>query len=144
MDSHLSVIALGSNLGNRARYLQEARKEISRLPDCVILRESDILETEALEVVDQPPFLNQVLAIQIRLFPLELLDALQRIESKLGRVHRYDKGPREIDLDILLFDEMELDTARLTIPHPAIWTRPFVSELLNNIRIQIPDKKVFQ
>ena len=109
--------------------MHRAILEIQKIP-ARILAKSNILETKALDVVDQPDFLNCIVEIETNLEPLELLDSLQLIESKLGRIKRYDKGPREIDLDILTYDELVIANERLTLPHHSIETRPFIKEIL--------------
>ncbi|MBP7282034.1 MAG: 2-amino-4-hydroxy-6-hydroxymethyldihydropteridine diphosphokinase [Leptospiraceae bacterium] len=129
MNIHKSLISIGSNLGDRLQYIERAILEIQKIP-ARILAKSNILETKALDVVDQPDFLNCIVEIETNLEPLELLDSLQLIESKLGRIKRYDKGPREIDLDILTYDELVIANERLTLPHHSIETRPFIKEIL--------------
>lgn len=106
--------------------------EVESIPSKIISK-SRILETKALEITDQPDFLNCILLIETNLSPLALLDQLQLIESKLGRIKRYDKGPREIDLDILTYDELVIANDRLTLPHHSIETRPFIKELMNEL-----------
>ncbi|MBK6606278.1 MAG: 2-amino-4-hydroxy-6-hydroxymethyldihydropteridine diphosphokinase [Leptospiraceae bacterium] len=132
LNSHKSLISIGSNLGDRLQYIQQSIREIESIPTKIIAK-SRILETKALEITDQPDFLNCILLIETNLSPLALLDQLQLIESKLGRIKRYDKGPREIDLDILTYDELVITNERLTLPHHSIETRPFIKELMNEL-----------
>ena len=132
LNSHKSLISIGSNLGDRLQYIQQSIREIESIPTKIIAK-SRILETKALEITDQPDFLNCILLIETNLSPLALLDQLQLIESKLGRIKRYDKGPREIDLDILTYDELVITNERLTLPHHSIETRPFIKELMADI-----------
>ncbi len=129
METHKSLISIGSNLGNRLQYIESAILEIEKIP-IRILAKSSILETKALDVIDQPNFLNCIVEVETNLEPLELLGVLQLIESKLGRIKRYDKGPREIDLDILTYDELVITNERLTLPHHSIESRPFIKEIL--------------
>src|SRR5687767_731862 len=99
----LAYLGLGSNVGERTANLGEAARRVSILSGCQLLRLSDLYETEPVGVADQPWFLNAVLAIETELEPGELLSALKRIETDLGRVPGPRWGPRLIDLDILLY-----------------------------------------
>ncbi len=112
-------IALGSNLGDRAENLRLARERIDA-PDLRVLRASSIYETAPRDVEDQPWFLNQVIECETDLFPRQLLARLQKIERAMGRKRRMAKGPREIDLDILLFGDAVVKAPELEIPHPRI------------------------
>jgi 2-amino-4-hydroxy-6-hydroxymethyldihydropteridine diphosphokinase len=117
-------LALGTNLGKREANLALAHRELSALTN--ILKESSIYETPPWGVTDQPVFLNQVLAAETHLSPLELLAAVKDIETKMGRVPSERYGPRLIDIDILLYDDTILDTPTLTLPHPRMTERAFV------------------
>ena len=122
--SHVVYLALGSNLGERAANLRAA---VARLSDQVVVeRVSSLYETEPAYVLDQPRFLNAALRGRTALAPLELLALLKRIERELGRVGGVRFGPRAIDLDILVYDDVALATDALTIPHPRMAERPFV------------------
>jgi len=125
-------LALGSNLGDRAGYLQAAR---AALPEAGILvvRASRVDETEPIGIRDQPQFLNQVLEVETSLEPRPLLDALKRIEHELGRTARERWGPREIDIDILRYDGRVVDEPGLHIPHAELQNRPFLLDLLRDI-----------
>jgi 2-amino-4-hydroxy-6-hydroxymethyldihydropteridine diphosphokinase len=117
-------LGLGSNLGDRDANLRAA---ISKLAEFLhVERVSSVYETEPLLVEDQPLFHNLVCAGQTPLDPFSLLRALKRIESDLGRVSGPRYGPRVIDIDILLFDDLVQTTPELTIPHPAMLERAFV------------------
>ena len=121
-----AYVALGSNLGDRAAYLAVAREQIGRLPDTRILAASTIEETEPLAGgPPQPPYLNQMLAIDTALDPRQLLAALREIEVRCGRVRRERWGPRTLDLDIVAFDRQTSDAADLVIPHPGLPERDF-------------------
>jgi len=87
-----------------------------------------------MDVVNQPDFLNQVIQIETTLDAERLLDQIQGIEKELGRVKRFDKGPREIDIDILLYEHLILQTERLSLPHHSIESRPFIRDLLREIK----------
>ncbi|MDX1959273.1 MAG: 2-amino-4-hydroxy-6-hydroxymethyldihydropteridine diphosphokinase [Leptospiraceae bacterium] len=133
MQFSVAFIALGSNLGDKEKNLNQAIKEISNILNIEILKHSRVLNTKALEFTDQPDFLNQIIKISTNLEPIQLLKKLQEVELKLGRTKRFPKGPREIDLDILTFSNITIQSEILTIPHPAIRTRPFIKELLVSI-----------
>ena len=129
---HKSLISIGSNLGERQKYIESAIEEIKKIPT-QILAMSKILETKALDVTDQPDFLNCIIAIETTLEPLLLLEKLQQIERNLGRIKRFEKGPREIDLDILTYDELVMADDKLALPHHSIKTRPFIKELMSEL-----------
>lgn len=130
-------LGLGSNLGDRAEHLRAARECIAA-PDLRIVRASSIYETAPREVEDQPWFLNQVLECETDLFPRQLLSRLKKIERSMGRKKRARNGPREIDLDILLYADAVVKTPELEIPHPRMIERRFVLEPLAEIA---PEKK---
>ena len=122
--SHLVYLALGTNLGDRLANLTSA---IQALPPTVQpLRVSRVYETLPWGYLDQPAFLNQVIQAQTELAPQDLLDWLKRLESDLGRQPGLRYGPRLIDLDILLYDDLQLVIPALTIPHPRLGERAFV------------------
>jgi 2-amino-4-hydroxy-6-hydroxymethyldihydropteridine diphosphokinase len=125
-------LALGSNLGDRAAYLAAARTALPKA-GVDIIRESRVAETAPVGVTDQPAFLNQVLEAESSLEPRALLEAIKRIEELLGRKARQRWGPREIDIDILRYDELEVDEPGLRIPHPELQNRPFLIGLLNEV-----------
>ncbi len=127
-------LSLGSNLGNREQNLRRALEALER-EQIRVLAQSAVYETEPQDFAQQPWFLNLVLECETRYFPLQLLGVLQRIERELGRV-RGDaarKGPRIIDIDILLFAGIIMDTQPLVIPHPRMFERRFVLEPLLEI-----------
>jgi 2-amino-4-hydroxy-6-hydroxymethyldihydropteridine diphosphokinase len=121
---HTIYLALGTNLGDRLENIQAALKALS--PDVQISAESPIYETPPWGYLDQPDFLNQVLMGETDLEPLILLRYLKRLEADLGRLPGVRYGPRQIDLDILFYDELILETPELTIPHPRLAERAFV------------------
>ncbi|GAB2718868.1 2-amino-4-hydroxy-6-hydroxymethyldihydropteridine diphosphokinase [Paenibacillus thermoaerophilus] len=122
----LAYIALGSNLGDRARNLAEAVKRMDSHPGIRLAAMSDIYETEPVGPVRQDDFLNAVAAVRTNLEPEPLLDALLAIEAEMGRVREIRWGPRTIDLDVLLYENIICNTPRLTIPHPHMGDRAFV------------------
>ena len=106
-------IALGSNLGDRVANLLQAREQIAS-PHVRLTQASSIYETAPREIVDQPWFLNQVVAAETTLFPRQLLARLLGVEQEMGRQRTVPKGPRLIDLDILLFGDFRRDSRRRT------------------------------
>ena len=122
-----AYLSLGSNVGDRADRLGAARAVLMARDDARLTGFSPVVETEPVDVTDQPLFLNQVLAVDTRLEPRALLDACLAIERQLGRDRETEprRGPRSIDLDILLYDGRTLDEPGLTVPHPRLAARPF-------------------
>jgi 2-amino-4-hydroxy-6-hydroxymethyldihydropteridine diphosphokinase len=122
-------LSLGSNLGDREGCLREA---IARLGAAGIrvLRVSSLYETEPMEVREQPWFLNLVVEAETDLFPKRLLARTQRIELELGRKRVRPKGPRSIDIDILLYGQSVIESNELMVPHPRLAERRFVLEPL--------------
>lgn len=130
-------IALGGNEGDRLALLTEA---LASLEAAVQLGpRSPIYETAPKYVTDQPAFLNMVVAGQTVLTPEPLLNFLKVIERDLGRVTGRRYGPRPIDLDILFYDDLQMETLRLTIPHPRIAERRFVLQPLADIAADLRD-----
>ncbi|TGL56361.1 2-amino-4-hydroxy-6-hydroxymethyldihydropteridine diphosphokinase [Leptospira ognonensis] len=129
---NIAFLSLGSNIGDRTHFLEQAVWEISTLPEIRIISQSQRLETAPLENINQPFFLNQILKIHVSpSFTLPcLLDTLQAIEDKLGRKRRSWKGPREIDIDILTYEAVVMETEFLHLPHHSLFTRPFIRQLL--------------
>lgn len=119
-----AVLALGGNLGDRAANLQ-AGTDALRARGIEPSRLSSIWETEPVPA-DQPAYLNAVIVAATDLEPNELLDTLKEIEKGLGRRPGRRWGPRPLDIDILFYNELDLETEQLTIPHPRIAERPFV------------------
>ena len=128
MSEHIAFIGLGSNLGDRKAYLARAREALSRYG--TLERCSSLYETEPVDVRDQPRFLNQVVALRTRLDPIALLRACLEIERMLGRERHTPKGPRTIDLDLLLYEDeilaIETEDLQLLLPHPRLHRRRFV------------------
>lgn len=141
---HSVFIALGSNLGDRLANLRAA---ILRMPPAVrVLRQSPIYETAPWGFLDQPDFLNQVILAETDLPPLNLLEYLKSIEVALGRTPTFRYGPRLIDIDILLYDDLVFETPYLIIPHPRLSERPFVlfplADLAPHLRHPLTQKTV--
>lgn len=121
----VAYIALGSNLGQREVFLAEARRAISDLATTRVLGQTDAEETAPIGPVAQGPFLNQMIAIETELSPLDLLTELKRIESNAGRIRDVRWGPRTLDLDIVLFEKQTVREPGLTVPHPELSNRDF-------------------
>ncbi|KAK7562968.1 folic acid synthesis protein-like protein [Phyllosticta paracitricarpa] len=134
--SNKAFIALGSNMGDRISTIEKACRAMESHGDIRILRTSNLWETEPMYVEDQDKFLNGACEIETTLNPIQLLDRLQDIEIRLERNKTIDKGPRTIDLDILLYGNTCVSEPRLTIPHPLMREREFV---LRPLCEMIPD-----
>lgn len=117
-------LLLGGNLGDRSAYLAQARAYITAQVG-LIKKCSGIYETAAWGNTDQPAFLNQVLKVQASLAPEQVLRQVNGIEQELGRVRHEHWGARVIDIDILFYDQLVLQSQRLTIPHPQLHLRRF-------------------
>ncbi|HDZ20788.1 hypothetical protein LCGC14_0205290 [marine sediment metagenome] len=124
-----AYIAIGSNLGDRAETLRAAVAAMNATDGIAVTRQSSLIETHPVGgPADQPAYLNGAVAVETTLTPHELLGQLQRIESALGRDRSAETrwGPRPCDLDIVLMDDVVVDTPDLTIPHPRLAERAFV------------------
>ena len=121
---HTIYIALGTNLGDRSANLDSALASLP--PAVIILSSSPVYETPPWGYLRQSSFLNQVVKCETYLTPEDLLDYLKAIEKRLGRKPTFLFGPRTIDLDILFYDDLVLETSSLTIPHPRLEERAFV------------------
>jgi 2-amino-4-hydroxy-6-hydroxymethyldihydropteridine diphosphokinase len=121
-----AYIGLGSNLGDREANLRQALEFLTQTPETTVVRASSLYDTEPVGVEDQPHFLNAVALVETQLPPQQLLWNLMLIERRLGRVRSHRWGPRTIDLDLLLYDDLVLDEGDLQIPHPAMSKRSFV------------------
>lgn len=123
---HLAYIGFGSNIGDRLAHIQNAIHTLSKTEGITLQRISSIYTTDPIGYEAQAQFLNGVAAIQTSLSPLSLLHTLKDIETAIGRKHRIRWGPREIDLDILIYGDLCLQTEKLVIPHPEMHLRGFV------------------
>lgn len=121
-----AFLGLGSNVGDRLVTLQHAIDLLASEPGIVVRRTSRIWETAPVGGPEQPDFLNVVAEIRTTLEPLDLLEAVNRVEEGLGRTRDIRWGPRTIDIDILLIDDLAIDDERLTVPHPRMHQRAFV------------------
>lgn len=133
----IAYLGLGSNLGWRSRNLSAARRRL-RQKGARILRQSRVIETEPWGVADQPRFLNQVIEVDWPGTPRQLLMASKQVEVEGGRKLTRRWGPRVIDVDILLFDDVRLNQRDLVIPHPRIGEREFVRKSLAELGVRFP------
>lgn len=124
--NHKVFLSLGSNIGDRLSYLKNALKLIEEHQDFTTLRVSSFYETDPVGYVDQDPFLNCVLEVETDLTPYKVLEQCMGIEQILERKRIIRWGPRTIDIDILLYDELTMNDDELTIPHPRMSERAFV------------------
>jgi 2-amino-4-hydroxy-6-hydroxymethyldihydropteridine diphosphokinase len=124
-----AYLSLGSNLGNREDALQQAIHRLDA-PDLRILRASSVYETEPMDFRNQGWFLNLVVEIETELFPRQLLARVAKVEKEMGRKRVIAKGPRVIDIDILLYGNFVVAMPALEIPHPRMAERRFVLEPL--------------
>lgn len=131
----LAYLSLGSNLGDREAHLREAIRQLTALGN--VQSVSSVYETQPVEFTDQPWFLNCAVAIQTSSAPETFMQQLLAIEKTMGRRRIQKKGPRTIDIDILLFGALVLNTPELTIPHPAMQTRRFVLAPLAEIAPEV-------
>ena len=129
-------VSLGSNLGDREAMRRGALDAIDALPGTSLAESSPIYETEPMGPQDQGAYMNMAAKITTSLLPSALIASLQQIEAGLGRVaveHRRHWGPREIDIDVLLFDNAVIDEPGLTVPHPGLHQRWFVLKPLSDL-----------
>jgi 2-amino-4-hydroxy-6-hydroxymethyldihydropteridine diphosphokinase len=131
----LVYLSLGSNVGDREAQLRDAQTRLAAAGRVVAV--SSFYETEPVEFTRQPWFLNCALALETSKTPQELMAAILRIEEDMGRQRLQKKGPRSIDIDILLFADTVMDSNDLTIPHPAMHQRRFVLEPLAEIAPEV-------
>ena len=125
MAASLAYVGLGANLGDARAALSSALAALAELPDTTLLRCSSVWRTAPIDS-SGPDYLNAVTELRTALAPLELLHRLQAIELAHGRERPYRNAPRTLDLDLLLLDDLVLDTPELTLPHPRAHQRAFV------------------
>ena len=130
---HIAYIGLGSNMGDKVANLKKAVEELGKVPGNKVLAVSSFYKTEPVGDVEQDWFINAALKLETTLTPRELLNKLLDIEKDLGRVREIKWGPRIIDLDILLYDNLVIDEEGLVIPHPYLHERGFVLSPLAEI-----------
>nr|WP_302328591.1 2-amino-4-hydroxy-6-hydroxymethyldihydropteridine diphosphokinase [Salirhabdus salicampi] len=121
-----AIIGLGSNINPKQNYLQKAVHLLNHAQGVRVEKMSSVYETEPVGYTEQDAFLNMVVKVKTHLTPDELLTVCQQVEMKLGRKREIKWGPRTIDLDILLYNQENIVTEHLQIPHPRMWERAFV------------------
>ena len=135
-EKHTVYLALGSNMGDRLAHLRKAVFLLEQ-KGLTILKESSIIETDPIGGPAQGKFLNAALKAETTFDPHDLLSSLKSIETDIGRIKTEKNGPRPIDIDILLYDNICIDTPTLTIPHPRMLERDFVMRPLKEIEPDI-------
>jgi len=128
---HQAFVALGSNLLNPVQQVKSAMIALASIPNTRVTKKSSLYQTapigyEADQIDQVPDFINAVVALETDLAPLALLDALLEIENNAGRERPYPNAPRVLDCDLLLYENIRLNTSKLTLPHPRMHTRGFV------------------
>jgi len=152
-----AYLSLGSNMGDRSNFLKMALETLVSAYPIKLVNVSSIYETDPVGYTDQDMFLNMVVQVETELSPIELLDACSETEIVLERKREIHWGPRTIDLDILLFNEENMITERLVIPHPRMFERAFViiplleispkiklpstNQSLKEVLVELPDKE---
>lgn len=121
-----AILALGANIGDAAGQIDAATRAIADHPRIKLLQRSTIIVTPPWGVTDQDDFHNGAVLIETDLSPLDLLDFCLATETALGRVRTQKWGPRIIDIDVIAYDRLEMDSERLTLPHPYAHERDFV------------------
>ncbi|HCV43320.1 MAG TPA: 2-amino-4-hydroxy-6-hydroxymethyldihydropteridine diphosphokinase [Bacteroidetes bacterium] len=133
MKSYRVFIGLGSNVGQREKFLNKAVAELKNVRDTKVVWASSVYETDPVGKTDQPKFLNAAVEIETQLQPNELYEEVKAIETRLGRTKTERWGPREIDIDILVYDGLVFQDEEVTVPHPEMERRKFVLVPLKEI-----------
>ena len=138
----VAYVGIGSNLNEPVRQVEDALGELERIPRSRVVSRSSLYKSAPLGYADQADFINAVGALETALEPEKLLDELLIIEARHGRRRSFANAPRSLDLDLLLFEQLELRTPRLTVPHPRMHERAFVLKPLLELcaEISIPGK----
>ncbi|MEA3411281.1 MAG: 2-amino-4-hydroxy-6-hydroxymethyldihydropteridine diphosphokinase [Pseudomonadota bacterium] len=133
-----AYIGIGSNLGDPRKQVLSAYRELAAIPSCRLVARSALYASAPMGPKDQPDYINSAAAIETSLAPGKLLSRLQVIEDRHGRVRGPVRwGPRTLDLDLLVYGKLELDTAELTLPHPGLHKRCFVLCPLADLGVDI-------
>lgn len=142
----LAYIGLGSNLEDPLAQVHQAFSELADLPDSTLVSRSPLYTSAPIGPGEQPDYVNAVALVETQLTPIVLLDELQAIEQKHRRVRLERWGPRTLDLDILLLDNLSIDSERLKVPHPYLTQRNFVLYPLADIspQLTLPDGRSVQ
>ena len=133
MIEHIVFVGLGSNMADPHAQVLQAMQALAYLPQVRVVRCSSLYSSAPLGYVDQPDFINAVAQITTTLSPRELLDALLALEQKCGRTRAFINAPRTLDLDLLMYDDLQHHEHGLTIPHPQMHRRAFVLQPLLEI-----------
>lgn len=128
-----AYIALGANLGDPATTVRAAFGALANLAESRVVHCSSLYRTAPVGITEQPEFVNAVAELETTLAPEAMLDALLEVEQRFGRIRAERNGPRTLDLDLLLYADLELDLPRLTLPHPRLHLRAFVLQPLAEI-----------
>lgn len=135
-----AVVSLGSNLGDRSFYLRAAIEKLADMPQTELIRVSSVIETEPVDVpagLENLKFLNQIALFATGLSPEEFSRRMHAIEDELGRVRTVKNGPRTIDIDLIDFGAIKLNTPELILPHPRAAERDFVIRPLSEIGFDV-------
>lgn len=135
--SHKAFIALGSNLQDPATQISAAFAALDQLPESQVLSRSSLYRTAPVGYDHQPDFINAAVALMTRLEPLALLRALLALETQFGRERPFPNAPRVLDLDLLLYDDLVMNTPELILPHPRMHERAFVLLPLSEIASEL-------
>ena len=130
---HCVFIGLGSNLANPSAQVLQAMQLIDQLPDTRVVARSSLYRSAPVGYLEQPDFVNAVVRVETQLAPLVLLQALLALEQENGRTREFQNAPRTLDLDVLLYDELQHHEHGLTVPHPQMHRRAFVLQPLLEI-----------
>ena len=136
---HNVYLSLGTNIGNLEENIDMAVNLILNTEHIFIKSKSAIIKTKPVDYFDQPDFLNMVMLVETSYSPNELLNALKQIEKTMGRKNDILKGPRIIDIDIIMYDDVVLNSECLTIPHPEMSKRKFILDLLEQVNPNLVD-----
>ena len=128
-------LSLGSNVGDRQANLERAISELATIG--AVVKRSSLYETEPMEVTDQPWFLNCAVELETELMPKQFIAAVLDVERSMGRKRTKKKGPRTIDIDVILFGKSIVEMKGLTVPHPAMHLRRFVLEPIVEIAAEV-------
>ncbi|MBO9131326.1 2-amino-4-hydroxy-6-hydroxymethyldihydropteridine diphosphokinase [Bacillus sp. 165] len=142
--SNVAFISLGSNIGNRFDYLKQAVSLLHEQSEIFVEDISSVYETDPVGYTDQDKFLNIIIKISTSLSPDELLRITQSVECELGRKREIRWGPRTIDLDILLYNQENIETEQLIVPHPRMFERAFVLVPLIELNANVGEIKQVQ
>lgn len=132
------VLGLGSNIGDREQNITAAITALAEHPAITVRKVSSLYNTAPVGVTEQPEFLNVVIILDTTLSPLDLLDVCLNTEQQLGRIRNERWGPRNIDIDILIYNDVKCQSDKLTLPHPRFHERCFVLVPLNEIAQGVP------